>query len=632
MRTSIRQVSTEIALENFRLNDSSLEEDDKLGWTMRIIRAIEGQRTGAIKKSIDAYPLLATLVNNPYSSPIPQRDGLRPIRDHAITLARERAIRQLQALQQDAHSLTPAEAQARRSHIMQTLRRIAPGKATSLQAIQAADGTVSANPQLMADALRTHWSHVFCKRRLYKHTLHQWLQEDLPSDMSPEFPAQSDTCWQVTREDIAQAVERSPNTSPGPDGIPFKTWRTLGHTAITIPHDAYNTLSSEGGEHIMRSDYPDFNHSDMVFLQKSVSGSHSEWGDFCTPEDTRPLNITNSDNRLLANAVRLRMEPILERWISPMQRGVLSGRSNLCNVIDVEEAMMHTALTEKEGAAIFFDFKAAFPSVLHEIILGVLQHIGIPQPLMTFITALYQDNHCSLIIGGTRHQGFQLLGGIRQGCPLSPLCFAITADLLLRRLQRLMPDALLRAYADDLSIIVKNGTSAFPRLINIFNEYAIISGLQLNLPKTVYVPLHTTDLVTWSQEFQRLHPIWHDINIASKVKYLEFILGPGRDHDSYFKPIAKYIQRASDWNTVGCGLALSTMAYNVYILQVRLFVAQLDAPPTTWKQAEAKVLRKLLPGPAHWFKPEALRSISSLGFPKDFPDLIELTKAIQDTG
>ena len=571
MRTAIRQVSTEITLENSRLNDSPLEEDDKLGWAMRLIRAIEGQRTGTIKKAIDAYPLLATLVNNPYTSQILQRDSLRPIRDHAITLARERAIRQLQALQQDAHSFTLAEAQARRSHIMQTLRRIAPGKAISLQCIQAADGTVSANPQLMADALRTHWSQVFCKRRIHKHTLHQWLQEDLPSDMSPELPAQSDTCWQVTREDIAQAVERPPNTSPGPDGIPFKAWRTLGHTAITILHEAYNTLSSEGGEHIMRPDYPDFIHSDIVFLKKFVSGSHSEWGDFCTPEDTRPLNITNSDNRLLANAVRLRMEPILERWISPMQRGFLSGRSMLPNVIDVEEAMMHTALTEEEGAAISFDFKAAFPSVLHEFIISV-QHIGIPQFLMTFITALYQDNRCSLIIGGTRHQGFQLLSGIRQGCPLSPLCFAIAADLLLRRLQRLMPDALLRAYADDLSISVKNGTSALPLLIKIFNEYAIISGLQLNLPKPVYVLLHTTDLGHWSREFQRLHPIWRDINIASKAKYLGFILGPGREHDTYFKPIAKYIQRASDWNTVGCGLALSTMAYNVFIFSLFPFL------------------------------------------------------------
>ena len=192
-----------------------------------------------------------------------------------------------------------------------------------------------------------------------------------------------------------------------------------------------------------------------------------------------------------------------------------------------------------------------------------------------------------------------------------------------------MPDALPRAYTDDLSIIVKNGTSALPLLINSFNEYAIISGLQLHLPRTVYIPLHTTDLVTWSQEFQRVHPILHDINIASKAKYLGFILGPGRDHDTYFKPIAKYIQRASDWNTLGCGLALSTTAYNVYILPVLFFAAQLDAPPATWKQAGAKVIRKLLPGPAHWFKPEALRSISRLGFPKDFLDLMELTKAIQ---
>ena len=50
-------------------------------------------------------------------------------------------------------------------------------------------------------------------------------------------------------------------------------------------------------------------------------------------EDTRPLNVVNTDNRLIANAVRLHVEPLLEQWVSPMQQGFLKGRSLLSNVV-----------------------------------------------------------------------------------------------------------------------------------------------------------------------------------------------------------------------------------------------------------------------------------------------------------
>ena len=49
--------------------------------------------------------------------------------------------------------------------------------------------------------------------------------------------------------------------------------------------------------------------------------------------NTRPLNITNADNRILANAVRLKIEPIVGPEISQMQRGFVSGRSLLTNVV-----------------------------------------------------------------------------------------------------------------------------------------------------------------------------------------------------------------------------------------------------------------------------------------------------------
>ena len=60
----------------------------------------------------------------------------------------------------------------------------------------------------------------------------------------------------------------------------------------------------------------------------------------------------------------------------------------LVNIIDVDEAMIGAALHASNPAAVFFDFKAAFPSVLHSFLLGVLKHIGLPAPILNFVVCL----------------------------------------------------------------------------------------------------------------------------------------------------------------------------------------------------------------------------------------------------
>ena len=56
------------------------------------------------------------------------------------------------------------------------------------------------------------------------------------------------------------------------------------------------------------------------------------------------------------------------------------------------------------------------------------------------------------------------------------------ADLLLRKLQQVFPDSVIRAFADDTAMVIKD-MRLLPRIIGIFEEYFGFSNLELNLKK-----------------------------------------------------------------------------------------------------------------------------------------------------
>ena len=140
--------------------------------------------------------------------------------------------------------------------------------------------------------------------------------------------------------------------------------------------------------------------------------------------------------------------------------------------------------------AILYDFAAAFPSVEHQMLFEYFVSLGWPSWLRNMILMLYSNNFCTISLGSASYVGFGITRGIRQGCPLSPLLFAAVSELLLRRLRRMVPDTLNRAYADDLAMVLRRGLASLPALHSIFTEFATISGLHISIGKTVLAPLH----------------------------------------------------------------------------------------------------------------------------------------------
>ncbi|CAK0871243.1 unnamed protein product [Prorocentrum cordatum] len=411
LKDAIRQVAEGISRE-LQTGHPDEATEDKVGLTMQFLSAVEGGHTGSISKCIERYPELAKLVGNPYSPELKQAGRLQAVRSHAVELARERAVEELQRFSDDLPSLDAGEAAARRGRNWRLISRLAPGRRQSIQAVM--------------------------------------------------DPAGTGTGY----------ASGPPSTAPGPDGLPFAAWKRFGPLAVNVLFAVQEQLSSPDAEEAIQRDYPGYNDSLMAFLPKTPTSESDDGTPQLAPADARPLSLVNADNRHLTSAVRHRLEPLFAEDISAEQRGFLSGRSTLADLIDVDEAMQATALTCEDGAAIFFDLAAAFPSVGQDFLLDVLADSGVPARPLRYLQSLYFHDRCRLVIGGDEHEGFPVTARVRQGCPLSPLLYAIAADLLLRRLGRALPGAVRRAHADDVAVATRDGAKAAATLEHLFDEYA----------------------------------------------------------------------------------------------------------------------------------------------------------------
>ena len=137
--------------------------------------------------------------------------------------------------------------------------------------------------------------------------LQSWFQEEF-GEQRP-FENNNDLC--ILLEHVQHAIKVAPGTAPGPDGIPYMAWKRLGPLAATILHKAIQRLGEDNSHSALCSmngndDLQEhlFNLGYMVFLPKKPAGSDPIHGDYYTASDVRPIVIVNTDNKLMASAMR----------------------------------------------------------------------------------------------------------------------------------------------------------------------------------------------------------------------------------------------------------------------------------------------------------------------------------------
>jgi len=347
------------------------QHPSKTSWVaVFLVRAAQAGRNHQVITNMSKYTALHSFFAEDGTMLSPAH--LLDLQDHIVELCRSDVQTRIDELRAQKHLLPEFSYSMRKEHILVKMKRLIPGNTSSSIAgvWDESSKQVLTEASDIANILNEYWQKVFNAKPVDKDLLETWLSRvDSPLPFSG-LPAE----YVPSLDDVYETMKTSHDSSPGPDGIPFKAWKVLRNMCAPIFHRVLCKLFSTSPEEL-RSKAPHFNEAFLCCLGKRPM-ANAIGGQVFTPSSTRPLSVVNADNRILASTLRLKVAPLLESWVSTAQRGFIKGRHLLNNVVDIDWQAMRVSLRSQRGAIMLFDFGAAFPSLSHEYLWRTLASLG----------------------------------------------------------------------------------------------------------------------------------------------------------------------------------------------------------------------------------------------------------------
>ena len=288
--------------------------------------------------------------------------------------------------------------------------------------------------------------------------------------------------------ELHEALMSCKESAPGPDGIPYKVykdyWDILGQYIIDIWIHAEKTKKLALSQR----------YSIITLIDKKDK-------DKTKIENLRPISLTNCDIKICTKALALRTSKILEKILVNTQCGYVPGRQIADNSRYLEEIIQICEQEKIEGYIVTLDAKKAFDSVDHGYMEACLKAYGFPSTYIDWIKTLYNDLTASVMVNGFTTDTFNILRSVKQGDALSCALFVICIDPLLRAIEKSTDVKMIQiatfdnygavktlAYADDITVICRD-LDSIQNVLDIYNTFSKISGIELNIPKTEIMKL-----------------------------------------------------------------------------------------------------------------------------------------------
>lgn len=290
-----------------------------------------------------------------------------------------------------------------------------------------------------------------------------------------------------TAEEIILALRSMQSRKcPGPDGFPVEFYKAFSEKLTPLLLNMYNESFESGLLPI-------------TLRQASISLILKKDKDPLQCGSYRPISLLGNYVKLLAKVLARRLEATLPSIISIDQTGFIRNRSSYYNIRRLFNVLYNPSSSKVPELILSLDAEKAFDRVEWGYLFETLRRFGFGEKFLTWTRLLYTLPEACVRTNNNYSDYFPLGRGTRQGCPLSPLLFAIAVEPLAIALRTSAFPGIMRGgveqkvslYADDLLLYVSDPDKSIPLVLTILGHFGQISGYKLNLSKSELMPVNS---------------------------------------------------------------------------------------------------------------------------------------------
>lgn len=411
----------------------------------------------------------------------------------------------------------------------------------------------TSDPQELTIIAQNFWGPIWEKSEDDEQAMDNYLIDDYPQVGQLDLP---------TLDEVRYYIKHTNNSTHGPDGIPFLAYRLF--LDITAPL-IYNELRRITDPHAIHE--PEFNWSLLFLIPKK---------DTNLIKDTRPIQVPNSDNRIISGLIKETLMPRLSTILLSQQKGFIKGRHGIENVEILTSKYYASLDTNQQKYLLLLDFRKAYDLISHTFLFKTLRAYGIPDHILQAIRYLLTDLRTNLTRPFAEGH-IKITCGVKQGCPLAPLLFVLLIDTIIRKLQD-SPQVTIGGFADDLGFFLEK-LGFLDTLQSTIDDYCQASGSQVNQTKTILIPNKAIDA---SLRLTIAASRWPKIKIKPQGKYLGFLIGHKVDTPLIFdKALQDFEDRLADLWKIRKTLSVHRriVAMNVFSLSIFSYLTMVYAFP-----------------------------------------------------
>ncbi|KAL3691402.1 hypothetical protein R1sor_005053 [Riccia sorocarpa] len=234
-------------------------------------------------------------------------------------------------------------------------------------------------------------------------------------------------------------------------------------------------------------------------------------------QNWRPITLLTMTYKIIAKVMAIRLREMLLGLIDTQQTVFVAGRNIIDNILSLRLGQEWAQVTEHDVIFVKLDFMKAYDRVAHGFLWDTLSAMGMGMESVDRIKGLVEGGKSEMHKNGSFTEEITIGRGVRQGCPLAPLLFAMTTQPLMRALREEERSGNIRGlnigeghsllhqlFTDDTGICITAEEHQFDNLKEVIREFESASGACLNLQKSIVMLLKPSQPLAWMSQGAKL--------------------------------------------------------------------------------------------------------------------------------